>query len=411
MKLTSFFKNEFIRGTLILLILSNLGNLLNFIFQFLMARKLSLEEFGILSFLGNLLLIFGVPSLAIQTLISKKVIEFKKKGKVGQIRGLIVSAFSYLFIIACVVMGLYFLLIGLFKDQIGIDFALLGLFSSLIFASLLSPIVTGLLQGLKYFSILGFALFFLFLVKLLLGLGFIYSGFGLYGAVIAIIISSYSIFLFIAKPLAKIRSKLLPSKFNMKQDFFIVSVLLLITLFYSLDLLIAKFVLDPSVLGNYSKISLIGKILVFTGLSIGNVMLPLSLERKLDNLSSNKMFRKALVLNGFFCGLGLIIFYFFGNYLFEFLFGSIVPGSKELYLLTLAAFSLISFTILIVLYSLSQNNFSFIKLITYCLLLICQLIILVTSINLESFIYGFFYSSLAIFILAILLSLKWKKSV
>ena len=66
-------KNELFRGSLILFILINLGNLINYLYQIVMARMLGPSDYGILAVLVSLTYIFAVPTIAIQTAVSKKI--------------------------------------------------------------------------------------------------------------------------------------------------------------------------------------------------------------------------------------------------------------------------------------------------------------------------------------------------
>ena len=69
-------KNELFRGSLILFILINFGNLINYLYQIVMARMLGPSDYGILAVLVSLTYIFAIPTLAIQTVVSKKIAIF-----------------------------------------------------------------------------------------------------------------------------------------------------------------------------------------------------------------------------------------------------------------------------------------------------------------------------------------------
>src|SRR3989344_5009800 len=81
----NIFMNEdgrgFLRGSLILLISFGIFNVLNFLFQLIMARSLSIAEYGVLATLFSILYITNVMSESIQLVITKYSSSEESKGK------------------------------------------------------------------------------------------------------------------------------------------------------------------------------------------------------------------------------------------------------------------------------------------------------------------------------------------
>jgi len=75
--------NELVRGSFILLVTIGIYNLLNFIFHFSMGRLLGPAGYGVLAVLMSIIYIYGVPSEAIQNLVSKYTsrLNFKKENR------------------------------------------------------------------------------------------------------------------------------------------------------------------------------------------------------------------------------------------------------------------------------------------------------------------------------------------
>ncbi|MCU0642503.1 MAG: hypothetical protein MUF61_02915, partial [archaeon] len=68
-------------GSLVLLITFNIFNLLNFIFQFAMARMLSPADYSILAVLFSIIYMTGIFGEPIQTIIAKFSASEKNTGK------------------------------------------------------------------------------------------------------------------------------------------------------------------------------------------------------------------------------------------------------------------------------------------------------------------------------------------
>ena len=103
-------KNELFRGSLILFILINLGNLINYLYQIVMARMLGPSDYGILAVLVSLTYIFAVPTIAIQTAVSKKIAILNVKKEYSKMNGLFFSFLKKLFIFSLIVFILFAIL-------------------------------------------------------------------------------------------------------------------------------------------------------------------------------------------------------------------------------------------------------------------------------------------------------------
>ena len=69
-------------GSLILLITMNFFNILNFVFNISMAHLLSLEEYGTLTALISIIVVFAIFSETIQTIVSKYSTNEKNDGRI-----------------------------------------------------------------------------------------------------------------------------------------------------------------------------------------------------------------------------------------------------------------------------------------------------------------------------------------
>ncbi len=377
MDILKHFRNELVISSIILLILSNLANLINLVFQFGMARLLDASDFGILSFLGNLFFLFAVPGLAIQTAISKKTTYLASKGEHGKIRGLFKSSTKKVLKISIFLIAVFLLICLVFYKQLGISFGILAISSLLIFLSLAYPVMGGIMQGMKKFHFWGWNSVANFSVKLVIGFALVIAGFRIYGAVIGIIfgmIVGWIASMWLIKDFGEKKEEI---KFYSKEELIPFISLLIITLMYSIDILIAKFVFPADMMGNYSKISLLGKMILFACMTIASVMFPISFERHISKIKSSGVIKKSLALTIAIIILGLGVFYLFPGFIIGLLFGSAYLKFSGILLPLGIAFSFISLLNLFILHRISIDRFKAKDAIGMILLFIIQFAVMV----------------------------------
>lgn len=409
MKLKSYLKNELFLSSLILLILSNIGNLLNFAFQFILARILNSSDFGSLAFLTNLIFIFGVPALAIQTAISKKTTLLNSQKQYSKIKGLLFYSIKKLFFFSAVIMAVYILLAILFYKKIGINLDLLIISSLMILLSLIYPVIVGVMQGIKKFVLLGWNSVILFFIKFIFGISLALIGFKVYGALIGIIFGTFIAILFGLSIFRKVRLQKEDITFYNTSELLPFSALFILTLMYSIDILIGKFVLVSDLMGGYSRISLLAKIILFASLTIGTVMFPISSEKKLSGANTNKIMLRSLYLTIFICIAGLVLF-LFSRQIINILFGADYLKYSFILLPLGLAFSSISLLNLVILYGLAIEKFKKKEFIALaCLFILEVLALIVYNSTILQFTLIFTISNVTIFIVLFILSLRWKK--
>jgi O-antigen/teichoic acid export membrane protein len=185
--------------------------------------------------------------------------------------------------------------------------------------------------------------------------------------------------------------------------------LLIITLTYSIDILVGKFLFSGEDIGNYSRISLLGKMILFACLSVGTVMFPISSEKHLSGAKSKNIILKSSLLVFLICFAGILFFAFFSKPLVGLLFGQ---GYIEYSLLLIPlgfAFSFISGINLLVLYGLSIDRFKLKGGLGLIFLFLVQLFCLIRyHESLLVFSYAYAITSGIMFIFTVILSSTWK---
>ncbi len=345
-----------VSGSLILLITFNLFNALNFIFQFSMARLLSVVEYGVLATLFSFIYIMSIFTESIQMVIVKYAAAEKNDGKVKNLlrKSLQKAFFASMFLFIC------YALIALFLTKaLEIPYSLLLLNGVFIFSSLLLPVNRGLMLGKKMFGMLGVSLLVEAVLKLGLGITFVFLGWKVFGALLGTLIGTFASFFFSFIPLQSIfksREKKAQTSgiYTYTTPVFIITATILA--FYSLDILVAKAVFDAQTAGHYAIASVLAKTLFLATQPISKAMFPLSVTGK--KKSGSRLLYEALAFLSACILAVCLVAYFFPGFLITLFSGKTIAESAHiLFPLTLGV-GILSLANLVLWYKISKGMVS-----------------------------------------------------
>ena len=350
--------DEFLRGSIILVVMFGLYNLLNYVFQISMARMLGPSDYGVLAVLMSIVYIFSIPSEAIQTIITRYTSKFNIKKEYGKIKDLLFRSLWKGAIFSFIVF-LIFLFISIFLSVwLNIEFYLLGITGIIIFFSFFIPITRGVMQGTKKFKKMGLNMIIEAALKVIITVSLVFIGLRTYGAmggvVIALLIAFILSFSFIKEVLASKRKKVDFGKiysYNFPSLVAITSIVLM----YTIDILLARRFFSPELAGQYAFVSLVGKAIVFANFAVGKAMFPLASEKFEKGTETKSLFKKSIVFVFLISGIALLFYFLFPEFVIRVLsLGSTkyLAASSVLFLLGLA-FTFTSFSNIIILYNLS----------------------------------------------------------
>ena len=392
--------NELVRGSFVLFITFNIFNILNFVFQFSMARMLGPVEYGVFAVLMSMLYFMAIPSDSIQTIVSRYTSKFNVNGENGKIKSLITKSLKKGILFAFLIYLLLIPFFYLFSYFLNISFFLVLLTGLMLFTFFLIPTTRGVLQGQKRFNSLGINMVLDSGIKVLISLYLVFIGWSVYGAVSSILLGSFIALVLSFIPLRKTLSeKSKSANFSGIYQYSspIVFSILAILLMQSLDVILAKRFFSPEIAGQYAVANLIGKMIFFGTLAISKSMFPLSSEKFDDGKNTNKIFYRSLIIVLFLCVSALLVLLLFPELFVKVLFGEkYLPVSNIIFNIGLA-FSFISLSNLVVLYCISVNR----KINTFYMagFVIIQVILLwLFKSSLYSFSIAMMISSLLLFI-------------
>lgn len=346
--------NELLKGSLVLLSIFMIVNVLNYFFQFFMARSFTLEDYGIFAALVGILYILSVPSESIQLISSRYTSILSNKNPNG-VKSLILKMNKKGLILSLIVFALYIPIAFFLSWFLNIQIWLLILTGASIFFVFLSPVNRGVLQGQKKFSKMGTTFLIEALIKIILGSLLVYFGFRVYGAMLGIIIAMLVAFLisfmFVREHLkVKVKEEIKIGDVY-SYSFSVFMSLLVIFLMFSLDILLVKSFFPGDVAGKYAVISLLGKTIFFATSPINKAMFPLMVNK--DNQDARRTLKNATKFVLLIGILTIILFAVFPDMIIKILFGEKYLGYSNLLWIMGTAFLILSLANLVIYYRLS----------------------------------------------------------
>ncbi len=322
--LKKIFSNEFARGSLILFIMLNLFNALNYVYHFLMGRMLGPADYGILVVLMSLGYILTIPSEAIQNLFSKYTSKLNKNKDLRGLGGLIRRG-SFLGILWG---GGGFLILAVLSiwlsNFLRINYWLIILTNLFLLIGVLSPIAKGVLQGRKKFFELGMSFVVEGVLKIILAVILVILGFRVYGAMGAVIFGTFAGFVLGIYYNRTILNQN-PKKVSLKdfevenKDYFLVVFTILLIL--GIDVILARRFFSEEIAGQYSVLAMMGRIIYFATMSIGKSMFPLTSESHEKKRNSKKIFGQAFLTVGGLCLIAVVLYFLIPKVIISLLYG------------------------------------------------------------------------------------------
>ena len=390
------------KGSIVLLITFGIYNFLNFLYHLLMARSLSIEEYGTLSALLFFSYILIVPFVeSMQTLIAKYSASETDDGKINNVLRRISRR---IFRAATWIIILYLIALIPLYYFTRIPIALLLLNGMVIFGSLFVPITRGCLQGKKRFFSLGGNMIIESVTKVVVGIILVYLGFAVFGALIAFIAAIVLSLLFSIAAIKDILRKEQVFEGNRgihgytKQTLLIVS---LIVIAYNFDILLAKILFNDTLAGYYAVSSVLSKAIFWGTQPISKAMFPLTSDK--DNVvKKRELLMNALLAVGVMSGIALVIFYFFSNIIIYIFSGRVISESIVILPYLGLGSAILAISNVILLYKLSiDRTRGYVYLIIPVVLGIALMIIYSTS--LLSYSIAFIASSVLLLLASIVL--------
>lgn len=395
-----FISSELGKGAIILFLMMNLANLLNFIFHFAMGRMLGPKDYGTLAVLMSLIYIYGIPVEAIQNLISRYATKLNSNREYGKLKFLLFKSLRrggmFGFVIFLILIPISFF-IGKF---LSINPFLIIIANLFIFSAFSSTIGRGILQGRKRFKLFGSSLIVESVFKILFSVLFVFFGMQIFGAIIGAVIGfvlGILVSVYFNFDLFMVKTK--EVKFNEiyleSVPYFITTIVII--LIFSLDIILAKRFFSEELAGQYAVLSMIGKMVYFGTISIGKAMFPLTSEKAENGQDSKKLFLKSFFVVGAICLCAVFAFLVLPEFIVWILYGSAYVEMASYLVYSGISFSFLALSNLVLIYALSINKLKRSYFLFFFLLVEIVLLSLFHDSILE-YILAFMFSSIVMFV-------------
>ncbi|MBI5019637.1 hypothetical protein HZB58_05195 [Candidatus Gottesmanbacteria bacterium] len=326
LKASAIFSHPLARGSLIVLIGSTIANIGAYAYHLVVGRMLGPVSYGELASLFSFSYILNVPSLVLQTVLTKYIAGFRAKNEIGKAKNLSVSMMRWLALAGAAGLIVIIPFMWLLADFLHITRPISILFMYLTSALWLVTVVqTSLLQGFQMFT----AAMVLTNVTTLLRLigGVIGAGMGVVETVIAGFVTGVGGFIAYFIPLRFVYSAKGTPTGIARSDMISYSLpgavtMLGITSLYSTDILLAKHYLPPVEAGYYAALSVMGKIVYFASSSVSYVLFPVVAERAKEQVGSHKLVYSALFAVLGVSGVITLMYFFMPDIALGLLFGA-----------------------------------------------------------------------------------------
>ncbi|KKS96071.1 MAG: capsular polysaccharide biosynthesis protein [Candidatus Gottesmanbacteria bacterium GW2011_GWA2_43_14] len=284
-KITS---HKLIRGSFLVFLASNFVNFGNFLFNLLMARLLPKEVYGEMGALFSLSMMVGIPLSVFNIYIIKIVSALygkKDYPKIRYLRSFIfprIVAVSLLLFALIAVNSLF--LAGFLKLSSSVPLIIIG-FNILLGG--LSAINGAVLTGMLAFSYSALNGAVEVILKLLLSVFLVFSGFGLYGALLGVSISAFARLLMSSWELKKLvpATSVKQFQFSRLKDIVpVVLTMLILVSFLNIDILLVRHFFSPARAGEYVALTTISKTILYATGPLITVMFPVISNRKSSGL-------------------------------------------------------------------------------------------------------------------------------
>ncbi|NLT19124.1 MAG: oligosaccharide flippase family protein [Clostridiales bacterium] len=299
---------ELTRGGLILLLLTLLANALNYFFQVLMGRMLSVEEFGTMNALFSWFAIVSMPIGVVTTTTARYVATYNATGEENKIAKLINRLLGYILLGAIVVFVIGLIISPYVSKYSNINNNILIVLLALTLSTgMVLPLLNGTLQGTKQFSKLGFLNLGLTGFKLVLGVWLVLMGYHVYGVMAALIAANVFmtlVGLFIIrghiKPKGSTNSDALAlgKKDIARYAIIAFAVNLCIALLSNVDMVFVKRFFSDSLAGLYGTAALFGRLVIYIPSALVLAMFPIAAEAEASGGGSRSVLIKALLYVG-----------------------------------------------------------------------------------------------------------------
>ena len=312
------------------------GGLLGYVFQVLMGRMLSTEEYGLFNAMMALFVVLGAPLGTLMMVISRKISEYRTRQDSGSITHLYYSISIRTAIVVAFILGVYLF----FAPQIQfylkapniIPVYLLGV---LLFLTFLPFINNAFLQGLQRFIWLSATGSVTVLLKIIFSAVLVWLGYGVAGAIggvaLAVIAGWLITYGALYRALAEGRGlKFQTAHLSIKPALPVLVANVAFATMTQLDIVLVNYYFPAHEAGLYAAASILGKAVMFLPGGIALALFPMVAENHARSQSSAHLLLQAVGMTTLLSGASAVFYFLFGEEIIALLYGEDYRGAGEI---------------------------------------------------------------------------------
>lgn len=328
-KIKNLINHPLFSGSAVVFVGNMSANAINYFYHLVMGRMLGPVEYGILASLYSILyLVSIIPSSA-----SVAIVKFISSATENEVYSVYESLKKLIFKIAVGLSVLMIITTPLLSNFLHIESLLaVILIVPILFLSLITLVNQSASQGLLKFSGYVIPTLISSVLKLILGVGLVYIGWSVSGAMFAIVIGMLFAYLyshgFINKHIKKTKVKRNDLMPFLKYSGPVLVQALAFTSIFTLDVILAKHFLEPFSAGIYAALSTLGKIIFFAASPVAATMFPVIAKRKALGQEYSKIFFASLAITAGIASFATLLFWLFPNIAIGVLYGKDYLSAK-----------------------------------------------------------------------------------
>ena len=368
-----------IRNATILFTATMAGSVANYLFQFVMGRNLTLEEYGNMNALLSIMTGITLPATAVMLVVAKYSSTYSALGDFSSVASLYRGALVRVSVLALLAAAAFLLLSGYVADYLRIgSYSPFLILSAGVAASFLFTVNMGMLQGLQLFYWLGLSIGLCGVLRFGLGALSITAGHRLNGALLSTAVPALILFAVSIKPLSGYLKEKGGLRTHEKMIGYALPALLSTSAFAFLtnaDLVMAKHYLMPADAGIYSSVAVLGKTLLYLPSSFALAVFPMVSVSDALNGDSFRILDRALLLTLAISSAALALFSAAPDLIMSLLFGERFLRGAQYLIYYGAAMTMMALVSIIISFNLARGKTAFI----YPLILSSALLVLLIS--------------------------------
>jgi O-antigen/teichoic acid export membrane protein len=357
---------KFLRNNLIVFALVNSGGALSYLFQILLGRTLSPDQYGSFNSLLSTSALITAPITIVHLVFSRFIARLGNHGQ-QQIKTLLIKSIKPLLgmISSIIIIGVF--AIPLFKNFLHIE-TTLPIILMLLAAcfSTLQQVLAAVCEGMHKFFALGIVSGGCALMRFIFGVLFlVVFNWGIEGGLIAVAFAAITTIIYGIWELRDVLSsqaKGLPLGFFLEMIRYSIPSFLMITMVVvmcNIDIVLVRHYCSPDQAGYYATAAILGRIAFFSPSSLLLVLFPSVAKANASGDKDEHYFWINLGLTTILAGSVFLILFFAGEPIVQFIYGNEYYLATPILKIVTAAMGLLAISHVIFSYSLARSEFSF----------------------------------------------------